>query len=148
MLEGRKRPDKGSSAGVRAPVGAIDSRRARFPVCTEAPRRGTLGVLSLRVFDMLGFRWPLLALLPFGLLAGCGPSGPKLHPLSGKVTFDGAPLSPKPGETAFVEFTADAKSGNTSPHLPRGSIGADGTFAVTTANQPGLEAGPWIARVV
>lgn len=88
------------------------------------------------------------ALLAFGLLTGCGASGPKLHPLVGKVILDGVPLSPKPGETAFVEFTADTKAGNTSPHLPRGTIAVDGTFTVTTTNQPGIEAGAWVARVV
>ena len=93
----------------------------------------------------------LCLLLSFGLpalLAGCGDSAPKLYPLSGKVTLDGVPLSPKPGETAFVEFSADAKAGNTSPHLPRGTIGADGVYTVTTTNLPGIHAGAWLARVV
>jgi len=71
-----------------------------------------------------------------------------LYPLAGKVLFGDAPLSPKAGETAFVEFTADKGSGNTSAHLPRGDIGADGTYTVTTTNQPGIEAGAWTARVV
>ncbi|HVK12636.1 MAG TPA: hypothetical protein VM597_28055 [Gemmataceae bacterium] len=84
----------------------------------------------------------------FGLSAGCGSSGPRLHPLSGKVVLDGAPLAPQPGATAFVEFSADKAAGNTSAHLPRGMINGDGTFSVSTANQPGIEAGAWLARVV
>ena len=90
----------------------------------------------------------LAALGALAALTGCGDAGPKLYPLTGKVTLDGAPLSPKPGETAFVEFAADAAAGNTSLHLPRGPIGPDGTYAVTTAERPGLEAGAWTARVV
>ncbi|WP_157369512.1 hypothetical protein [Zavarzinella formosa] len=83
-----------------------------------------------------------------GLSAGCGSSEPRLYPLSGKVAMDGAPLAPKPGETAFVELSADAKAGNTSPHLPRGVIGTDGTFTIKTADRSGIEAGAWLARVV
>lgn len=96
----------------------------------------------LRTLHLLG---PLCAL---AALTGCGNGDPKLYPLTGKVTLDGLPLSPKPGETAFVEFSADAKAGNTSPHLPRGAIGADGTYAATTTNLPGIHAGAWLARVV
>jgi hypothetical protein len=90
----------------------------------------------------------LTLLLALGMAGGCGESGPKLYPLSGKVMLDGAPLSPKPGETAFVEFRADTKASNSSAHLPRGTIGADGSFTVSTNNQPGLEAGAWLVRVV
>ena len=95
------------------------------------------------MFRTLGL---LAALGALAVLAGCGDAGPKLYPLTGKVTLDGAQLSPKPGETAFVEFAADA--GNPSLHLPRGLIGPDGTYAVTTSERPGLEAGAWTARVV
>lgn len=79
---------------------------------------------------------------------GCGADGPPHYPLSGRVVLDGTPLSPKPGETAFVELAADATTGNTSPHLPRGAIAPDGTYTVSTANRPGIEAGAWRARVV
>ena len=88
----------------------------------------------------------LAPLFVLAALAGCGDAGPKLYPLTGKVTLDGVPLSPKPGETAFVEFAADA--GNPSLHLPRAQIKPDGTYAVTTTDNPGLEAGAWAARVV
>ncbi len=69
-------------------------------------------------------------------------------PLSGTVTMNGAPLSPKPGETAFVEFTADKAAGNNSPHLPRGDIGADGKYTISTTSLPGIEPGAWKARIV
>ncbi len=88
----------------------------------------------------------LAALCVAAALTGCGDAGPKLYPLSCKVTLDGVPLAPKPGETAFVEFAADV--GNPSLHLPRGTIGPDDTYAVTTTDRPGLEAGAWTARVV
>ncbi|MBY0457187.1 MAG: hypothetical protein K2V38_07610 [Gemmataceae bacterium] len=89
-----------------------------------------------------------LALTAVLLVGGCGPSGPQLYPLSGRVLLGDEPLSPKAGETAFIEFTADKGAGNTSAHLPRGDIKADGSYTVSTNNQPGIEAGAWIARVV
>ena len=79
---------------------------------------------------------------------GCGGDGLKLYPLSGKVLLDGAPLSPKEGEVAYVEFMADKAGGNQSLHLPRGPIKPDGTFTVSTVEQSGIEAGAWTARVV
>jgi hypothetical protein len=81
-------------------------------------------------------------------LAGCGTSGPKVYPLTGKVLFNGSPLSPKDGETAYVEFMADQAAGNESKHLPRGEIGRDGTYSVKTTVLNGIEGGAWIARVV
>jgi hypothetical protein len=104
--------------------------------------------MSSHLHSTLRRAFGLTLVLCLGMSVGCGSSGPKLHPLSGKVVLDGTPLSPQPGETAFVEFSADRSAGNTSAHLPRGTINADGTFTVSTANQPGIEAGAWVARVV
>jgi hypothetical protein len=104
--------------------------------------------MSFNLHRALRSTFGLALVLSLGTVVGCGSSGPRLHPLSGKVVLDGTPLSPQPGETAFVEFSADKGAGNTSAHLPRGTINADGTFTVSTANQPGIEAGAWVARVV
>ncbi|MDY3554022.1 hypothetical protein R5W24_003139 [Gemmata sp. JC717] len=89
-------------------------------------------------------------MLPIAALAltGCGGGGPKLYPLSGRVLLNDTPIAPKDKEIAFVEFTADKGAGNTSAHLPRGTIGPDGVYTVSTNNQPGIEAGAWTARVV
>lgn len=60
-------------------------------------------------------------------LIGCGQKGPVLHPVTGKITSsDGKPL-----ERATVVFHP---VGTTDPNAvkPRGTVGADGTFALTS----------------
>lgn len=60
-------------------------------------------------------------------LAGCGQKGPVLYPVTGKVTgADGKPL-----EHASVVFhPVDTSDPNAVK--PRGKVGADGTFTLTT----------------
>jgi hypothetical protein len=59
------------------------------------------------------------------VLVGCGQNGPELHPVSGKVTADGRSL-----ENATVVF--HPVGGSADAPKPRGKVGADGSFALTT----------------
>jgi predicted small lipoprotein YifL len=67
----------------------------------------------------------LLAALAAG--AGCGKSGPTLYPVTGKVIgADGKPL-----EHATVVFHP-VGAANADALRPRGKVGADGTFTLTS----------------
>lgn len=60
-------------------------------------------------------------------LAGCGQKGPTLYPVTGKVTgSDGKPL-----ENATVVFHP-AEGAGPDAVKPRGKVGSDGTFTLTT----------------
>jgi hypothetical protein len=66
------------------------------------------------------------------LLAGCGPDGPRLYPVTGRVVYrDGRPV---PG--GVVEFDPGGR-------LPvaRGTLDADGRFVLTTDGRAGAVAG-------
>jgi hypothetical protein len=56
---------------------------------------------------------------------GCGKKGPKLHPVQGKVTFEGA----APDGAVVVFQPVDAHAGAT---MPSGAVGSDGRFKLTT----------------
>ncbi len=67
---------------------------------------------------------------------GCGPSGPKLVPVSGKVTLDGTPL-----KSGTVTLVADASKNNTQKGIPAGAIGPDGTYKISTEGKNGAPLG-------
>lgn len=68
----------------------------------------------------------LLAFVPFAL-AGCGQKAPALYPVAGKVVgADGKPL-----EHATVVFHPVGAVGADAVK-PRGKVGADGAFTLTT----------------
>jgi hypothetical protein len=72
-------------------------------------------------------------------LAGCSTGGgDRLIPVEGSVTVDGKPLT-----GGAVIFYPDPAKGNTSGHEPRGDIGPDGRYKITTGGtqQPGAAAG-------
>ncbi len=71
-----------------------------------------------------------------GLLSGCGNSGPKLVPVSGRITIDGQPL-PRGSISLRAESTWDQ---------PTGSIDADGKYVVYTKGRAGAPPGRY--RVV
>lgn len=68
--------------------------------------------------------------------AGCGKSGPKLHPASGTVTLDGKPLA-----DATVTFVPSA--GRPSD----GKTDASGKYAIMTNGQPGVPEGDYKVAV-
>lgn len=74
-----------------------------------------------------------LAIVP--LLSGCG-SGPRLYPVTGKVTLDGAPVA-----GAAVTFVPDPAKGNTLKIIATGQSGPDGTFTLKTEGDAGAPAG-------
>ncbi|HEX3147593.1 MAG TPA: hypothetical protein VHR66_05880 [Gemmataceae bacterium] len=76
----------------------------------------------------------LLSLLT--LTTGCGRTGGKLHPVSGRVLVDGAPLT-----TGGVRFQPDQSRGNTSTAEPVGQIRPDGSYSLSTNGRPGAPAG-------
>ena len=74
----------------------------------------------------------LLSLLavPLCFMTGCGPQGPTIYPVKGKVVYDdGTPLSSE----AVIEF--EALDGVWSGRNARGLVKEDGTFTVTTVKR-------------
>lgn len=76
-------------------------------------------------------------------LAGCGSKGPTLYPVKGKVvSADGKSL-----EHATVVFHP-VVAGDPSLSKPRGKVGADGTFTLTTiTTDDGAPAGEYKVTV-
>jgi len=81
------------------------------------------------------FSVPSALLACLALVAGCS-SGPKLQPVSGKVTVGKAPL-----KGGAITFIPDTSKGNTAKVSPTGSIGSDGSYTVSTEGKPGAPAG-------
>lgn len=70
-------------------------------------------------------------------LSGCGTGGSeKLTPVVGKVTVDGAPLA-----TGAVTFHPDAAKGNHTPHIPVGTLDAQGNYKLMSATKEGAPLG-------
>jgi hypothetical protein len=80
-----------------------------------------------------------------GLLVavGCGPSGPKLVPVSGKVTLDGQPLT-----AGAVSFSPDSAKGNKEKVAPTGSINSSGVYELSTEGKSGAPVGWYKVTVV
>lgn len=69
------------------------------------------------------------------LLTGCGPTPPRLEPVTGSVRVAGKPLA---GGSVSLRPV-----GNALGHQPTGPIGADGRFEVFTLGRPGAPAGKY-----
>lgn len=84
-------------------------------------------------------RPPAFALLAI-IIACCSGCGDKsitvLIPVRGKVTLNGAPLG-----TGSVTFTPDAAKGNTTPHIPVGTLDAEGNYSLQSAGKEGAPPG-------
>jgi hypothetical protein len=91
---------------------------------------------------MQGRRWRLISHVGFcGIvyvgLSGCGTGGgEKLTPVVGKVTVDGKPLT-----TGAVTFHPDAAKGNSTPHIPVGTLDAQGNYKLMSATKEGAPPG-------
>lgn len=89
--------------------------------------------------------YTLFLLASFLLLIGCGDRGPKLEPVTGKVTLDGKEISSltnfKDGSVTFIPEKGRPSYGIIQP---------DGTFVMKTDNKPGVPAGSYkvTARLV
>ena len=83
---------------------------------------------------------PLLRRLAWGIaclyLAGCGGGGERMIPVAGKVTVGGVPLT-----NGSVTFHADAGKGNATPHLPVGTLDAEGNYTLMSATTEGAPPG-------
>jgi hypothetical protein len=86
----------------------------------------------------------LLAVLLAKVCTGCGKSGLPMVPVSGKITFVGAP-PPAAGSIAFNPISAQ----NGLPRRPgTAQFGTDGVFRVTSFKQnDGLLPGKYSARI-
>src|SRR4051812_41535360 len=85
--------------------------------------------------------WRLISRVAFcGIVCagifGCSSGGTKLTPVAGKVTVDGAPLA-----TGSVTFHPDAAKGNNTPHIPVGSLDAQGNYKLVSATKDGAPLG-------
>jgi len=79
-----------------------------------------------------------------GLTAGgCGGSGAKLIPVSGKVTVGTQPL-----DMGSVSYKPDAAKGNTGKAEPSGIIDGSGTYTLMTEGKKGAPAGWYKVTVV
>jgi hypothetical protein len=79
------------------------------------------------------------------LTAGCGDeSGIEIHPVRGKISFDGQPLVE---ESTTVLFRPDAERGNDGSLEAVGTVDADGNYTVRTNGQNGACPG-WYKVVV
>lgn len=86
-------------------------------------------------------RW--FAVSSIMVLAGCGASGESMVPVEGQVAFEGKALT-----KGTVIFKPDAAKGNTSPHEPHGTIGANGHYKIITHPREGAPAGWYKVAVV
>lgn len=81
-----------------------------------------------------------------GLFAGCGPDGPKLHPVTIKVVVDGGNVADLAGSTidAMVEADPTVRAS--------GTIEADGTVVLETLHsgkiRKGAQEGTYRARII
>lgn len=86
---------------------------------------------------MRSIAWGLAAAL-VPLVVGCGPQGPKLYPVSGKVTLkDGTPV-----KYGHVILHADASQGNSTNEVAQGTI-RNGEYTINTGMRPGAVAGAY-----
>jgi hypothetical protein len=124
---------KGSSGGAR-----LRQRRSEPP---------TQWRTTMRARHLRSGRYHMFILLGLTLAAGvtgCGDKGlGTLHPVSGKVTLDGKPLT-----TGAVSFRPDLSRGNNSQHIPTGQIDPEGNYKLTTANRAGAPPGWYRVLVI
>jgi len=76
------------------------------------------------------------------VLAGCGPGGPSLIPVEGKITADNEPLA-----KGSLAFHPDAAKGNASKKTGAADI-KDGSYKLYTDGRPGAPAGWYKVTVV
>jgi hypothetical protein len=93
-------------------------------------------------------RWLRISGLTIALLGWCvgcakDGDGDTLLPVSGKVTYQGQPLT-----TGTVILVADATKGNTTKHEPRGVIDNQGNYRVSTAGRAGAPPGWYKVAVI
>ena len=69
------------------------------------------------------------------MLSGCGSTEP-LYPVSGKVTFNGVPLS-----SGQVVFVPDSAKGNKVQASPAGKVGPDGVYTLQHGGEGGCPRG-------
>jgi len=74
--------------------------------------------------------------------AGCGPGGPSLIPVEGKITADNEPLA-----KGSLAFHPDAAKSNTSKKTGAADI-KDGSYILYTDGRPGAPAGWYKVTVV
>ena len=99
--------------------------------------------MSKRIYLLIGALSTTFALC---VIAGCGASGVKTHPVAGKIAIQGAEVKPLAGHT--VEIALD-----TNPELrASGQIRDDGSFELETLHSgtilKGAVAGTYKARIV
>jgi hypothetical protein len=80
----------------------------------------------------------MCVVLLMSTLLGCGKSGPKALPVTGKVTCQGKPVS-----AASIRFSNPQAGVDLLAKLD-----ADGKYAVVTANGPGLPEGTYQVAIV
>ena len=77
------------------------------------------------------------------VVSGCGPSGPTLYPVKGKVTVNG-----KEASNAIVFLHRKGKTDIGEP-TPYGKAAEDGTFSISTMpGQDGAQLGDYVVTVV
>jgi hypothetical protein len=72
----------------------------------------------------------------FSGLAGCGAKVDSFTPVQGTVTVNGAPLA-----KGSVTFHPDSARGNSTPHIPVGTLDAEGRYKLMSATKEGAPLG-------
>ena len=96
--------------------------------------------MPCKTFSAARLRAGLAAALLAGGLLGCGSDAPDTYHLSGKVTFDGAPVP-----AGLIRFTPDSSKNNSGP-AGYARI-EDGRFDTSAAGGKGHVGGPMIVQI-
>lgn len=94
----------------------------------------------LRRCHRFGF---LCASIGAALFIGCGAAEERMLPVKGKVKWNGNLLA-----KGSVQFHPDKTKGNQSPHIPAGTIDAQGAYSLKTHPRDGAPAGWYKVAVV
>jgi hypothetical protein len=86
------------------------------------------------------FGFSLLAAVT--VVVGCGPAGPTLIPVSGKVTLSGTPL-----KSGTINLVADESKGTKQTGTSAGKIQPDGSYTISTDGKDGAPPG-WYKAIV
>jgi hypothetical protein len=77
------------------------------------------------------------------VLAGCGPSPPRLYPAHGKIL-----VGDKLVKEGTIQLRANQARGNATWEQPCGTIQSDGTFELMTNDRPGAPPGSYKVLVM
>ena len=94
--------------------------------------------MTLNVMNRYRLAWAMHAVVASLILFGCGKSGPRLWPVTGRVTHQDKPMS-----EASIRFSNPQAGIDLIAKLD-----ADGKYTVVTADGPGLPEGTYLVAIM